>query len=726
MASPPGADLAPTATSTRMNHDAILTTGRNCWRTEHADRVRFLIDGADYFHAFRETAKNARRSILILGWDINSRFALERTTPDDGLPTTLREFLNALVKRNRALRIHVLDWNFPIIFAPDREWLPLYKLDWTTHRRLRFRLDSQHPVGGSHHQKVAVVDDRVAFAGGLDFTFGRWDTPEHRSDDERRRDDAREMPQPYHDVQMMLSGPAAGALGDLVRERWRRATGQILQPTEATEAPGPWPGSIEPDATDVETGIARTVPRYKDQAPVREVQQLVLDAIATARDTLYIENQYLTAPTIGQALEQRLAEDDGPEIVIVLPLRTVGWLSQYTMDVLRERLLKRLYATDHERRLRVYYPDVPGLGEQCINVHAKVLIRDDTLVRIGSANFNNRSMGLDTECDLAFEARSAEHLRAAIASLRARLLGEHLGVSPAAVERAIAAEGSLIGAVESLRGGERSLRPLPLSVPAQVDAVVPDTPIADPEQPIDTDYLAAQLLSQEEKPSTRRSLLTLSLVLLAALALAASWRWTPLSQWLDVNETLSRLAALRGNWLAPVVVVAIYVVGGLLLFPATLLIVATGVAFGAVEGFAYALLGAEVSAIVTFAVGQWLGHATLRRLSHHTVARVSQRLARQGLLAVITLRVVPVAPFSVINLVAGASHIRFRDFALGSLIGMAPGVLVLTLFSDQVAAAVQAPKMVHVAAILALGAVLLVGTWAANRWFAARRRRRHD
>ena len=90
---------------------------------------------------------------------------------------------------------------------------------------------------------------------------------------------------------------------------------------------------------------------------------------------------------------------------MILPQRTVGWLSQNTMDVLRERLLKRLYEIDRHDRLRVYYPHVPGLGTQCINVHAKVLVIDDELLRAGSANFNNRSMGLDTECDLAIEAR---------------------------------------------------------------------------------------------------------------------------------------------------------------------------------------------------------------------------------------------------------------------------------------------------------------------------------
>jgi len=183
--------------------------GHTCWRVERADRVRVLIDGAEYFRTFRDAAQQARHSILIIGWDVDSRFQLVREPPGDDLPTGLRDFLNELVRRNRRLRVNVLDWDFPMLFAPDRELLPLYKMEWTTHRRLNFRLDSHHPLGASHHQKIAVIDDAVAFCGGLDFTLGRWDTPEHRPGDVRRRDLDETIRQPYHDVQMMVSGPAA-------------------------------------------------------------------------------------------------------------------------------------------------------------------------------------------------------------------------------------------------------------------------------------------------------------------------------------------------------------------------------------------------------------------------------------------------------------------------------------------------------------------------------------
>jgi phospholipase D1/2 len=103
-----------------------------------------------------------------------------------------------------------------------------------------------------------------------------------------------------------------------------------------------------------------------------------------------------------------LGEKDGPEIVMVLPAKSSGWLEHSTMDVLRNRLLQHLDESNRFGHLRTYCPVVPGLGEGQINVHAKVLVIDDTLVRVGSSNLSNRSMGLDMECDLAIEAGGNE------------------------------------------------------------------------------------------------------------------------------------------------------------------------------------------------------------------------------------------------------------------------------------------------------------------------------
>lgn len=709
-----------------MTRSSIFQPGVNCWRVEQADRVAFLIDGADYFHAFREAIKQARHSVLIMAWDIDSRLKLVRGRPhdpDDNLPETLGDFLNAMARRREHLNIHVLDWDFIMLFAPDREWLPLYKRKWNGHQQLHFVLDDVHPAGACHHQKIVVVDDRVAFVGGLDLTLGRWDTPEHRSDDPIRRDlEGEPISQPHHDVQVMVSGPAAAALGDLARERWLRATGHRLEapPTPAIHGsqaePDPWPAHIQPDIEQVAFGIARTEPEYGERAEVREVEQLLLDAIASARDAIYIEAQYFSARKVGEALRARLQEEKGPEVVILLPEHTVGWLSQKTMDVLRERVFRQLMEADREGRLRLYEPCVPGLGEECVNVHSKVTIIDDTLVRVGSANLNNRSMGLDTECDIAIEAKGREPVRRAIAAFRNRLLGEHLGVEPAQVEQTLAREGSLIRAIESLRGPGRSVRPLVLQVTPDMDALVPDEEIVDPERPFQTGELVKEFVPEAEQEPTRRHLYTIISILVTIVALAAAWHWSPLRELVDVPMLVSAATEFGRHPAAPLLVLGIFVAAGLVSFPLSILIIVCILVFGSWHGFFYALAGALLSAACSYAIGSRLGRKAVRRVAGRRLRELDKRLARRGLLTIIIVRIIPLAPFSIINLVAGASRISFRDFMLGSAIGLLPALFVIAVFTNQLAATIRKPDLPAFAILVAILASLVAGAWGLWQW----------
>src|SRR5690606_15791802 len=146
---------------------SILAPGRNAWRVEHAARAAVLVDVADYFGAVRSSMRAARHSIRVLGWDLDSRTRLcARAEPHDGLPARLGPFLDALVRTRPGLRVDLLEWDFAMIYAFEREFMPAASLGWRTHGRLRFRLDGCHPAGGSHHQKVVVIDDAVAFVGG--------------------------------------------------------------------------------------------------------------------------------------------------------------------------------------------------------------------------------------------------------------------------------------------------------------------------------------------------------------------------------------------------------------------------------------------------------------------------------------------------------------------------------------------------------------------------------
>lgn len=657
----------------------ILKEERNCWRLAKADRVAFLVDGIDYFAAFRDVVKQAKESILIIGWDFDSRIRLLPGDTQDELPVKLGDFLKAVVKGRSGLEAHVLIWDFAMLFALEREFVPVYKMRWNTSPRLHFRMDEKHPVGASHHQKIVVVDDAVAFVGGFDLTKSRWDTSEHRAEDARRVDPSGEHYPPFHDVQVMVDGAAAAALGELARERWRRATGDKI-PVPSSQGRDRWPSAVEPQLQRVSVGIARTEPHFQGYPEIREVENLYLDAIAAARRSIYIENQYLTSAAIGEALAARLREEHGPEIVIVLPVRTSGWLEQATMDVLRARLLTKLRQADRQQRLRVFYPDALGLDGMCINVHAKVLIVDDTLVRVGSSNLSNRSLGLDTECDLAVEAGGDRRVERAIADFRNRLLAEHLGAEPERLAQTM--QGSLVEVIETLRDGPRTLRALDGRVPETLNDTVPGSAVIDPEQPLDPDDLVEYFVPEEDRRiSARQWIKTLS-SLLVVLGLAAAWRWTPLGDWLDAEILTRSFGSLQESPWGPIIAIGGFLIGSLVVFPVSLLIVVTTLVFGPLLGAFYAWIGTGMAAVVTYAIGNVLGRDTVRRLAGRRVNRLSQRLAARGLLAVALVRMLPVAPFTVIGLVAGASHIRFQDYVLGTLIGMVPVIVVLAGFAE--------------------------------------------
>src|SRR3982750_228514 len=288
---------------------SLLRPGYNCWAVSRTDRVALIVDAADYFKAFYEAALRARNSITILGWDFNSQTRLHFDPVEpNGPPALLGDFLNYLVARRHSLHVHVLNWDYPMVFGTDREFPPLYGFGWTPSRRVHLRYDDTHPVPGSHPQKVVVIDDAVAFVGGIDLTVRRWDNPEHAPDDPRRVAYGKPYP-PFHDLMVALDGEAARQLAALTRERWQNATGHRLNPVNGRAADNdPWPSALEPDLTSVEVAVARTIPPRGEMPAVREVERLYLDMIAGARRTIYIENQYFTAPRIAAALEKRLAE----------------------------------------------------------------------------------------------------------------------------------------------------------------------------------------------------------------------------------------------------------------------------------------------------------------------------------------------------------------------------------------------------------------------------------
>ncbi|HYD36417.1 MAG TPA: phospholipase D-like domain-containing protein [Allosphingosinicella sp.] len=460
-----------------------LEPGRNCWRIARAGRAALIVDGCDYFRLLREAMLKAERQIMVIGWDLDTRIALDEPGGRDDPPVHLGPFLSWLVRHRTGLNIHILAWSGMAYSVLGRGSTLARMARWKASRRIHFRLDGAHPREASHHQKIVVIDDSMAFCGGIDVTADRWDRREHLDDEPgRRRPTTRRRYDPWHDATMALDGGAALALGDLARLRWEAATEQRL--VGAGGGGDAWPEELKPDFADIDVAIARTRGRHGRWSEVREIEAAFVDLIAAARRFVYIETQYFASRIVAEAIGERLGEPDGPEFVVVNPKAGAGWLDESVMGPARAELVRSLERRDRYGRFRIYTPVTEGGAD--IYVHAKIMIVDDVVLRVGSANLNNRSMGLDSECDLIVDARLAANRGAGetIARRRCDLLAEHLGTTPAEVAASFGETGSPIVTIERLRKPEgRSLRPFqPPEFPAALAAVAKKE-LLDPEGP---------------------------------------------------------------------------------------------------------------------------------------------------------------------------------------------------------------------------------------------------
>jgi phosphatidylserine/phosphatidylglycerophosphate/cardiolipin synthase-like enzyme/uncharacterized membrane protein YdjX (TVP38/TMEM64 family) len=773
--------------------------------TAHADRLAPLVDGVEYYRALRESLIRARRQVLIVGWDIHSEIDLLRgeaadaARDQDGYPVRLADLLERLIDEQPELRIDLLIWESSPLFTFERQQIPRMKRPWASRERMNLVWDRDTPPLGSQHQKIVVVDDRVAFLGGMDLTQARWDDHPHEPEDSRRRKPGLlpSFGNPYHDIMLAVDGEAACVLGDWCRERWRRATHAELRAPDQGHAAAPdvWPPSVEPWLRDRSVALALTLPA-RDDPPAgdplegepegdpgekdekkegagtasggrgralgaskgrerkekeevgsekRQIEELYLAQIRCARRFIFIENQYFSCEAICDALCERLREDGGPEVVLILPYGCEGRLQAMALDTRRDVLLDRMREADGEQRLGVYWPTLRGgvyedARQDAVYVHAKTMVVDDTLLRIGSANLANRSMGLDSELDacvwvdekieadavgnadrVGAEERERE-ARDAIARYRQRLMAYLLHVSPQEVARVEEREGaSPLAAIEALREGKRTLHPFRHRASTFQDLSLP-IELADPRRPLSAeDVLRATEIAESAKNlgdkletarsvaigKSRRSVRTIVVLGLIG-ALAAVWAFTPLREQIDTEAVQSSLASLRASPLGNAAAVLAFWIVAALGFPVTLLIATFATVFGAFTSIVIAGLGVAGSASIGFALGRLLPGDARETLFAGRLRPIADRVRNRGVLTLAVLRNVPVAPYALVNVACGLTPIRYGSFIAGTLLGMSPGIVVASIFGQELAAWLHEPTLAGMLR-LTFAAMLLVG-----------------
>lgn len=473
---------------------SILAEGETCWRIAKAERFSVIVDAADFFRLAKRAMRKAKRSIILIGWDFDTRIRLTPGDDTTGKPDKLGRFFEDLARRNRDLDIRILKWDIGLVSSITRGETPFHMLRWMFSKNIHLKLDRAHPPLAAHHMKLLVIDDKIAFCGGIDMTVGRWDTRAHDENNPNRLSPFGSPEPPWHDATSCMSGPAAVALAELARDRWEMATGERLAPVEADG--DPWPEELQARFENVNIGIARTSPQYQERDQQVEIETATLAIVASARHSLYIESQYFANRRVAEAMAKRLEEPDGPEIVIVNPMSASGWLEEKTMDTARARLIELMKKADRFDRFRIVYP--VNAQDTAIYVHAKIMIADDRILKIGSANLNNRSMGYDTECDVILQADEDEDvLRSKILAQRNDLLAEHLGQPMETVEAALARhDGSLVATIDALNDPEngRGLRRIEQREMGMDDELVAESDLVDPERPAGMRYRTSRFL----------------------------------------------------------------------------------------------------------------------------------------------------------------------------------------------------------------------------------------
>jgi phospholipase D1/2 len=436
----------------------IIELGHNAWRQVVASDSGVVIDAADYYRDFYESAHAARHYLLMSGWQFDSGVELLRgeDKPPDAEVRFL-PFLNGLCESNPDLHVYILAWDFHVVLALERQWMQRVYFHWMTNPRFRFIFDDCPVPGGAHHQKFVVVDGTHAFVGGMDVCESRWDDRRHRGENPSRTSRG-SLHKPYHDVQAYLAGSeVTAALEELFWDRWRCAGGgDRPELPSASQAPARPRGVLAVGSARV--AFSRTLPR-KEGESIREVEALFVDAIGAAERLIYIETQYFSSRRIREALIERMAQSNDPplEIVVLVNERAEALKEELAVGLRQAQNLQELReaANASGHRLGLYYSVCDGVTEGFRNtyLHSKVLAVDDHFLTVGSANLTNRSMGIDSELHVSWEAlrddRDDRRLRRAIRRVRVSLLAEHGGFTGVRAVRAIA---RIEGLVEQLDG----------------------------------------------------------------------------------------------------------------------------------------------------------------------------------------------------------------------------------------------------------------------------------
>lgn len=703
---------------------SLFKTGHNCWRVRNATFAAPVIDCANYYRAVHQAICNARHTLFIVGWDIDSRIELLRGKEAESsqCPNTLYELLKWKSEITPDLKMYLNRWDYSIFLAAERETFASMKWKLKDIKNLEFIFDDQLPLGASHHQKIIVVDDEIAFCGGMDIAIARWDNRQHHVSENDRKDPKgtlflglEDQYKPYHDVQMLVSGDVAQSLGELARKRWHYATGRrakAVEPDHTSKLPDAWPKSIAPTFENVEVGISLTFPRFRNQKLNRGVERLYVDMIEKAEHFIYMENQYFTHIEIARALNKRLHEKPELRVLMVSCKDPQGFMERKTMYYGRVQFKDALTENGVADRIVLAYPISQEKNKKSqVRIHSKVMIVDDRYLRIGSSNLNYRSMTLDTECDLVIEGTNKKICQS-IAAMRNDLIREHTGRSIKQIESMIIDGESVQEFLKDVAGSRQHLRETKDEGYRKEILARFFMRFGDPSQPILPSYLTSyRSVIKKEKA---KNPIPLKLIAAAAVIflLLLTWNFTPLSEYVNAKNIADLFDDVRNTvWALPLGILA-YALGTLIFLPHVLMTTAAVVIFPPLEALIVAIIGSLLSCTISYFLGMALGKESLNALFGKYSDKIRHYAHKGGVVGLTMLRLVPSGPFTAQNLILGMIKVPYSTLIIATLLGLLPGTIIFIFLGKAALDLLKNPEPEKL--ILTLTGVV---AWLALIWF---------
>jgi phospholipase D1/2 len=680
----------------------FLEEGRNCWRIEKATYAAMITGVGNYYRCLHNSICKAKHSVFIVGWDMDSRIALVRgDDATDDCPSTLYDLIVSKARENPDLQIYLNKWDHSIVFSADREFMPAVRWRKAECPNIHFRFDSVVPIHGSHHQKLIVVDDEVAYCGGIDIGLYRWDTRDHSPFHRHRIDPASKLDKakdkhylPNHDIQMCVAGPAAQALGDLVRKRWLMATDYEALPLRSYDSvgiPNTWPESDPPGFKDVTVGVSLTFPPIGEAGPVQQIEKLYPEEIARAEKFIYIENQYLANDRIAAALNQKLKDNPDVRVLVFSSRDPAGLIEESTMWRKRVRFRKILQRGGVEDRAEMVYTLITdGQRTVPLHVHAKIMIVDDKTLHVGSSNLNNRSMMLDSECDLVILGED-EKSCAKIAAIRNDLIREHCGMEVEEIQKLIDHGNPIADFLVDVPHSTQHFRKIRDSISDVAQRLTSFTDLGEPRKPFIPALFKTFSKHDEVVGFPHKKVALGFLAIMTLVMMFLYWNNTFASDFMTAENLKHEIRSFReATWAIPTVI-ALYVIGGFMFVPVTLMIAVTAATFGPITGMLVSLAGALASAVATFGIGYIIGEGLFKNVANTAFLRITDRVKNAGVVTIAAIRMIPLAPYTLVNMILGVTSVRLIPYMLGTFLGLLPGTIAMVILADSLVHILQNP-----------------------------------